>query len=89
MTATAWAYQQVRSLRGEPVTASFVLVTFAHLADEALTSPNGYGDTSAAAVARAAGLSESTVKRYIKTLLDRGLLTTGYWEYRVPEHAFE
>lgn len=90
MSAQDWAWEQVRSpnLRFEPETA-LTLLGFAKLADDALNSPNGYGRTETADVARLTGADvEDLVPRTI-SLANCGLLTRELLGgYRIPEEAF-
>jgi len=86
-----WALDAGRKITraGEPLTFTLVLVAFAQEAHEALESSNGYQATWSHVVASRVGVSEATVRRYIKTAVSKGLLVQHGPGYRLPESVLQ
>jgi hypothetical protein len=88
---TAWALDAGRKITraGEPLTFTLVLVAFAQDAAESVASPNGYQATWPHVVASRVGVSEATVRRYIKTAVRHNLLHAYGPGYRLPEPVLQ
>lgn len=85
-----WAMYTGRTrLYMEASTATLVLVAYAQHASAALFSPEGYSATTPSQVASLLDVSISTVRRWTKECVRRGLLVQHGDGYRLPEVALD
>lgn len=92
--AQNWAWSEVTNPNMnwdiETTPLALVFLAYARLADVALCSGQGYGNTSADDVAALLGLGYRDVLFASATIAASGLLETiGHGFYRLPERAFQ